>query len=177
MYKGNKFKNGVGAHLLKALFYEVSEQTDRPDVLYTLKQEDTADVQDEKRVYLSLHRLYVEFGDASEYEFAKKYFDGWTHWKKLIECNWFKPYLAEMREELDVKLKAEALVNLRSIASDGLNKNHYMANKFIIDNGLGVKKDARGRPSKEKIKAEADRMFQIKDEVNEDFERIKGSVN
>lgn len=173
MYRGNKFKNAVGAHLLKALFYEMAVDFERPDVLYTLKQEDTADIQDSSKVYLSIHRLYVEMEDASEYEFAKKYFDNWTHWKKLIECNWFKPYLAEMREELDVKLKARALNSLRKVAADKLNKSHYMANKFIIDHGLGVKSDNRGRPSKEKIKAEADKMFTAKTEIDEDYERIK----
>ena len=177
MYRGNKFKNAVGAHLLKALFYEMAVDFERPDVLYTLKQEDTADIQDSSKVYLSIHRLYVEMEDASEYEFAKKYFDNWTHWKKLIECNWFKPYLAEMREELDVKLKARALNSLRKVATDKLNKNHYMANKFIIDHGLGVKSDNRGRPSKEKIKAEADKMFSAKTEIDEDYARISNPIN
>ena len=172
MYRGNKFKNAVGAHLLKALFYEVSEDGTRVDCLYSLKQEDSPDIQDNSRIYPSIHRLYVEMGDATEYEFAKKYFDNWAHWKKLIECTWFKPYLAEMREELDVKLKAVALNSLRSIASDESNKNHYMANKFIIENGLGVKKDARGRPSKEKIKEEANKLFLDKNDVDEDFNRI-----
>lgn len=176
MYKGNKFKNSMGAHLLQALFFETTiDFQNKADVLYTLKLEDH-DVTDvttgEAKRLPSLHRLYVELEDASEYEFAKKYFDGWSHWKKLCECNWFKPYLAEMREELDVKLKARALNTLRSVAEDKTNKSSYMANKFIIEQGLGVKKDNRGRPSKDKIRAEAEKLFVTKSEVDEDFERI-----
>ena len=177
MYKGNKFKNSVGAHLLQALFYEMAVGTDRNDVLYTLKLEDTYDVNDPSKLYLSLHRLYVEMEDTSEYEFAKKYFDNWTHWKKLLECNWFKPYLAEMREELDVKLRARALNQIRDVAANTLDKNHFSANRLILDKGLAVKTDNRGRPSKEKIKAEADRMFQIKEEIDDDFSRISGQLN
>lgn len=169
MYKGNKFKSVVGSHLLKAIFFEEAINTDRPDCVYTLKVEDH---EYEGVHYPSLHRLYVEMEDQSEYEFSKKYLDGWTHWKKLIECNWFKPYLDAMREELDVKIRARSMNALRRIAEDPDNKNHYMANKVIFDNGLAPKSDKRGRPSKEKIKAEADKLFQSSNEVNEDYDRI-----
>lgn len=169
MYKGNKFKNSVGSHFLKAIFFEEAVNVERPDCVYTLKQEDHAA---DNTVYPSLHRLYVEMEDTSEYDFAKKYLDGWSHWKKLIDCNWFKPYLADMREELDIKLRARAVNNLRDIALDPTNKNHYMANKMIFENGIAPKADNRGRPSKDKIKAEADKLFQSSDETAEDYNRI-----
>ena len=170
MYKGNKFKNSMGAHLLQALFFETTiDWSEKSDVLYTLKLEDH---EVDGKVYPSIHKAYVSMADASEYEFANKYFDGYTHWKKLCNCNWFKPYLDEMREELEVKLKAEALNRIREIALDKSNKSHYMANKFITEHGLGVKKDNRGRPSKEKIRAEADKLFKSSDEVTEDYNRI-----
>lgn len=166
MYKGNKYKNPAGAYLLKALFWEeTNDFSDKTDVLYTLKQDD-------HEGYPSIHRLYLEMEDAPEYDFAQKYFSNWTHWSRLTECNWFKPYLLEMRTELDVRLKARALQALRETAADKNNKNSYMANKFIIDQGLGLKKDSRGRPSKEKIRAEADKLFKTSDEVDEDFARI-----
>lgn len=165
MYKGNKFKNVMGAHLLKALFFEIAVDSDRPDVLYTLKLED-------HEGYPSLHRLYIEMEDSSEYIFAQTYFDNYSHWKKLCACQWFKPYLDDMREELDLKLRARALNNLRDIAEDKANKSNYLANKFIIDNGLAPKRDNRGRPSKEKIKQEADKLFKNSEEVDEDYNRI-----
>ena len=108
MYRGNKFKNAVGAHLLKALFYEVSEDGTRVDCLYSLKQEDSPDIQDNSRIYPSIHRLYVEMGDATEYEFAKKYFKSSQDlramaWRKaenkLTEED--KKLLAEMQKEYD----------------------------------------------------------------------------
>ena len=110
--------------------------------------------------------------DSSEYLFAQTYFDNYSHWKKLCACQWFKPYLDDMREELDLKLRARALNNLRDIAEDKANKSNYLANKFIIDNGLAPKRDNRGRPSKEKIKQEADKLFKNSEEVDEDYNRI-----
>lgn len=170
-YKGNKFKNAVGAHYLQALFFETSiDFKNRESVLYTLKQED-------HEGYPSLHRLYIEMKDVSEYEFAKTYFDNWSHWKKLLECSWFKPYLEEMREELDVSLKAEAINKIRLTASNPNDKNYYNANRFIENKGLAIKKDNRGRPSKEKIRSEADKLFKAVGEVDEDYERITGQVN
>lgn len=166
MYNGNKFKNIMGSHLLKALFFEEAVDTDRPDVLYTLKLDDHLG-------YVSIHKAYVAMEDATEYEFALKYFDGWSHWKKLTACNWFKPFLDDMREELEVKLKARALNQIRKAAEDLDNKSSYVANKFIVDQGLHVKKDNRGRPSKEKIVQEANKLFQTKEEVDEDYERIQ----
>lgn len=165
MYKGNKFKNVMGAHLLQALFFETAVDVERPDCLYTLKQE-------AHEGYPSIHQLYVSLSDASEYSFALSYFDNLSHWKKLTACNWFKPYLEAMREELDLKLRAEALNNLKNIAADKSNKSHYLANKFIIENGLAPKKDARGRPSNEKIKEAASQLFKTSEEVNEDYERL-----
>lgn len=165
MYKGNKFKNIMGTHLLQALFYEQAIDTDRPDVLYTLKLED-------HEGFPSLHRLYVELEDTSEYVFAKTYFDNWAHWKKLCACNWFKPYLEEMREELDLKLKQRALDRLKAIAEDPENKSHYLANKLIHEQGLSIKKDNRGRPSKTSVVEEANKLFKTSEEVNEDHNRI-----
>lgn len=173
MYRGNKFKNSVGAHLLQALFFEMCVDVSRPDTLYTLKTEDhDAD----NKTYVSIHRAYVDMEDTSEYNFALKYFDNWAHWKKLIECSWFKPHLEAMREELDTKLKARSLEKLKEIAADPLNKNHYMANKLIYENGLHLKKDNRGRPSKVKITEEANKLLQTSEEVNEDYERIFGTT-
>ena len=171
MYKGNKFKNAQGAYLLKALFFEESSDTDRPDTLYTLKLEDY-DVEGEK-LYLSIHRAYVALAD--EVKLANQYFDGWAHWKRLCACNWFKPFLEEMREEVDVNVKAKAINAIREVSMNPEDKNSYNANKFLLENGVAIKKDMRGRPSKEKIKQEADKLFVLREEVDEDYERIFGA--
>lgn len=140
--------------------------TDRPNVLYSLKDYDNNDLP-------SLHRLYLECNDPTEYSFAKKYFDGWTHWKKLIACNWFKPYLEAMREELEIKMKAEALNNIRYKAGEN-GKDGLAANKYILEKGYVDKDDKRGRPSAATIKREADKLFKDKEDVIQDWNRLNG---
>ena len=156
------FKNASGTHFLKALFFETALEPDRDYVLYTLKQED-------HRGYPSLHRLFVEENDPTEYLFAIKYFASWTHWKMVKECNWFKPYYEAMKEELELKIKAKALVDLMKAKEDP--RNTVQVNRYLIEHGWD-KEDKRGRPSKEKVKQEADKLFKEKDIILADWERL-----
>jgi hypothetical protein len=157
------FKNTSGAHYLQALFYETALEKNKDYVLYTLKQED-------HKGYPSLHRLYVEADDPLEYEFAKKYFASWTHWKMVKACNWFKPYYDAMKEELDLSIHTRALKELRESAEDP--KNTVQVNKYLLDKGWEAKDDKRGRPSKKSIKEEADKMIKENDVVADDWGRI-----
>lgn len=162
----NRFKNTNGQHYLLALFFETATDSERANVVYTLKLEDHNGLP-------SLHRLYIECDDPTEYTFAKKYFDGWAHWKKLIACSWFKPYLEAMREELEIKMKADALNNIRYKAMEN-GKDGVTANKYLIEKGYVDKNDTRGRPSKETIKREADKLFKDKEDVIQDWNRLNG---
>src|SRR5690606_3372668 len=125
-------------------------EKDRDYVLYTLKLED-------HQGFPSIHRLYVEAGDPTEYEFAKKYFDGWAHWKKIRECTWFKPYLEAIREELEIAIRSKALYELREKSNDP--KSGVQVNRYLLEGGWKDKDDKRGRPSKETIKREAEKIF------------------
>lgn len=158
-----KFKNSSGTHYLKALFYEIALEPNRDYVLYTLKQED-------HNGYPSIHRLFVEANDPTEYEFAKKYFASWSHWKMVRECSWFKANYEAMKEELEMKIKADALRHLRNARNDP--KNAVQVNKYLLAGGWADKTDTRGRPSKARIKEEADKLVKENDVVNEDFVRI-----
>jgi hypothetical protein len=158
-----KFKNSSGTHYLKALFYEIALEPNRDYVLYTLKQED-------HNGYPSIHRLFVEANDPTEYEFAKKYFASWSHWKMVRECSWFKPSYEAMKEELEMKIRSNALRDLRESSEDP--KNTVQVNKYLLDRGWADKTDTRGRPSKQKIKEEADKLIKENDVVENDFARI-----
>ena len=157
------FKNASGAHYLQALFFETALEQNKDYVLYTLKQQD-------HRGYPSIHRLFVEMNDPTEYNFAKEYFASWTHWKMIKDCTWFKPYYDAMKEELEVSIRAKALADLRASAEDP--KNTVQVNKYLLDKGWVDKTDTRGRPSKDTIKREADKLFKDKQELEEDFSRI-----
>jgi hypothetical protein len=165
----NKFKNGSGAHLLKPIFYEL-DNAEKTFAVYTLKDYDhTVD----GVTYPSLRRLYVELADPTEYTFALTYLDGWSHWKKLCEANWFKEHLREWREELEVKLRAAALLKIRETAAAD-KKESFQAQKFIVQGGWKSpeEKEKVGRPSQAKIVEEAEKLFKERSVHDEDFDRL-----
>ncbi len=157
----NQFKNSSGVFLIRELFYE-GVGVDKSSVLYTLKDEDY-------QGYPSLRRLYLLEDDPTEYLVAEKYFGGWPHWKKLSTSTWFLPYLTPIREELEVRHRAQYLKSLRSDALSG----DKVSSKYLLDR---FEKDtaSRGRPSKQKIKEEADRLFRETENVKDDLSRILG---
>ena len=161
----------MGGLLLKAIFFEET-LSDKTNVVYTLKNHDHLG-------YPSLYRLYMETDDPTEYDFAVKYLDGWEHWVRLCENTWFKPYVTAWRKELEVRNRARALKNIKDVASSSSNPNSYQANKFLVSGGwkeAGPKRRA-GQPSKDEVKAEAKRLAEISQTLDEDFERITGKVN
>lgn len=154
------FKNASGAYLTKQLFYEFSV-TERDRVLYTLKDED-------HHGFPSLKRLYLEEGDESEYQVASKYFGGWSHWKRLLQCSWFLDYLSEWREELAAKQSAESLARIKQAAEKG----NVSLDKWLLDRGLSDQKMPVGRPTKERIKQEAQKIVLDQRDVQDDLSRL-----
>jgi hypothetical protein len=154
------------------LFFETT-LADKSTVLYTLKDEDHLG-------YPSLYRLFMEFEDVTEWEFAQAYMDGWEHWQMLCACTWFKPYVTRWRQELELKLKAKALKAIRAEA-EGEGKMSYAANKFLMEGGWKEKdtsaKPGRGRPVKDNSEKEAILEKEAKLRVNEDFERLNIKPN
>lgn len=164
----NPFRASSGQRLLKGLFYEET-LADKTNVVYTLKNWDHMG-------YPSLYRLYMEADDPTEYTFATQYLDGWDHWEILCECNWFKPYVQKWRKELEVRAKARALLAIKALAADPSKKESYQANKFLINSGWKEKPVGRGagRPSKEDVQKEAQKMAQDAKTTDEEFQRIQG---
>lgn len=158
---------GSNNWLTKALFLEQS-YSDKTYIRFTLKNYDHEGLP-------SLYRLYMEEMDPTEVVFAQKHLGGWQHWKELQECIWFKPYLTVWREELELRLKAKALANIRSVSLDGESKSCYDANKFLLSGGWKTpeeKKSKVGRPSKEAIKQQAEQLFRQSQETESELERI-----
>jgi len=174
-----KFKNASGAHIVKPMFLELDD-TDLRYAQYTLKDYDHTF--HNGIVYPSLRRLYVEMGDPTEYEFATTYLDSWVHWKKLSEASFFQEYLPAWREELEVKLRATALHRIKVRASSD-EKDSFAADKILLSGGWKRPESKTsaasrvGRPTKEKILLEAERMFRDNTDSDVDFERIMGKPN
>lgn len=171
----NPFKNTQGQHLTKQLFFE-NELSQNDCAIYTLKDYDH---EVRGKVYPSLRRLYVEMEDPTEYLFATEYLDGWAHWVKLKSASFFQEFYKEWVLELETRLKAKALLSIRKMAEDG-GKDALSAHKILLQGGWKdpeEKKQKVGRPTKEKIKHEADLLFKTQSEFDEDFHRILGKPN
>lgn len=158
-----RFKNINGKHRTWQLFYELIDQADRPYCVYTLKDR-------EHQGYPSIKQAYLEMEDITEYDFANKYFDGWIHWERILNSAMVREHVNQWRKELELKIKAKALKALMKEAQEG-GKESVSINKFLVQRGY-VDKDTKGRPSKQQIKEEADRLASMELALAEDMERI-----
>lgn len=116
--------------------------------------------------------MYMELCDPTEYLFANTYLADWQHWCTLCEAEWFKPYVARWREELELKLKAEGLARIIQEAKEPGREGHS-ATKYLLEKGW--EKDGRptkGRPSKEAIRTEAHRMASEASEIDKHITRL-----
>jgi len=57
----------------------------------------------------SIHRLYVEHNDLSEYDFAVTHFYSFAHWELVKSQSWFIDQYRLMRKELEAKLQSKSM--------------------------------------------------------------------
>ena len=170
----NKFKTDSNIRYTKALFYETS-YTDTSCILYTLKDQnwETTDGRPLKSFYL----LFMEYceNDPSEFTFAKECLDGWDHWLMIRDAVWFKPYYAKWKEELFIRVKSKALVNIIK-ESRTFSKNSFSINRYLLEKGWepqGGTKHSKGRPSTSDIKKAAVEALEAQETLSKDMQLIK----
>lgn len=144
------------------------ETSDKSEyVLYTLARTSNE--------YPSLYELFMIEEDFTEFEFAKKFFESYQHWKELTNQAWFMPHIAEWREELELKVKARNLKSLIDKATEDSGVAKYLlGNKWVNDaQKHNPVVNLRGRPSKEEIKAHLRLITMDQKEAEQDYERIR----
>jgi hypothetical protein len=161
LYKDNPFRDNMGHRLFQMLFWELSKN--KAMALYTLKDFDHEGCK-------SLYRLYMAEMDPTEYRFATKYFDSYDHWIAISKKQWMSPFIARWREELDIKLRSEALNRIVTESKSG-SKSSFMANKFLLEKGWAAK-DKKGRPSKDQVLSAAKELAKDNEVTNEDYLRV-----
>lgn len=168
-----QFRASNGVYFTKQLFYEYSAPNERYLSLYSLKDEDfTTSIKDEDgnpeiRTFPSLRRLFLEEGDITGYKVASKYFAGWPHWTRLLKSAWFVDFITLYQEELQMKLASEQLSSLIQKANDP------KIAQYLLNNGYLKKESNVGRPTKEKILKEAERISVDHQDINDDLFRIE----
>jgi len=146
-----QFLDSTGRPITQALFLEIGYTQ---FAVYTLKDNDH--IWNDK-VYPSIKRLYLEMNDPTEYKFANTYLLGWKHWKRICENKALKGYIAEWREELELKLRCQGIIH----ALDSAKSGSFQAAKWIADRGWESR--GAGRPSKDEI--EREKKFQTRVEA------------
>lgn len=114
----------------------------------------TWDVTYQGREYRSLHKLYVDSNDPSEYTFANTYFYNFAHWELVKSHPAIRPHYDVMRKELEAKLSTKAIQAMIAQVMSGTATQatlKFLANKEYIDaptSRPASTSNARGRPSK-----------------------------
>lgn len=160
MNKQETMLDSMGKFRTQSLFLELGYGA---DALFTLKDQDH---EHDGTTYLSMKRLYLEFEDPTEYEFANSVLLGWKHWQRMCENKVIRKHIDEWREELEVKLRSQAIRD----AIQEAKKGHFQAAKWVADRGWSTR--GAGRPSKAEIEKEKSIQAKIDNEYGADVIRM-----
>lgn len=164
MIDRNTFIDSGGRFLTQSIFLEFDYNTDL--AVYTAKDYDH---EYNGKLYPSLKRLYLQEEDPTEYIFANKHLAGWPHWQRLCDNKWVRNFINQWREELEIKLRAQAVRALRDMCNS--ENGNFQAAKFLADRGWD--KRAPGRPSKAELEKAAKIGQRLDDEFTGDVARME----
>lgn len=164
-YKPDKsrFKDDKGRYIVQGLFLEDRYNADM--ATYTFDGEDK---NYKGTVFPSLKKLYLEYGDPTEYKFANEYLYDWDHWQRLCKNAVVSRHIEKWREELRLALISDGIETMITLSAEGKS---YQAAKFLADAGWDVQK--RGRPSKEEVEGELKKRADAEKEFDDDFQLLK----
>ena len=152
--------DSMGKMRTQSLFLELGYNE---EACFTLGDEDK---EYKDKTYPSLKRLYLESGDPTEYKFATEHLLGWKHWQRMCENKIIRRHIDEWREELEVKLRCQAIGDAITLAKSG----QFQAAKWVADRGWATR--AAGRPSKSEIEHEKKVQARIDEEYGADVVRM-----
>lgn len=152
--------DSMGKFRTQSLFLELGYGT---EALFTLKDQDH---EHDGKIYPSMKRLYLEFEDPTEYEFANTVLLNWKHWQRMCENKVIRKHIDEWREELEVKLRSQAIRD----AIQEAKKGHFQAAKWVADRGWSTR--GAGRPTKAEIEHEKRVQSKITNEYDADVVRL-----
>ena len=141
------------------------------EAIFTLKDED---ILYKGRTLYSLKKIYLSYDHIPkyEYDFAMDVFGSWEHWVILSTEAQVKEHIQAWQEELEIRLKSEAMRNLLKVSRSEGN-SATQANKFIVDKGWDVK---AGRPTKEEKQRQIRQDSKVRENIAEDMKRLNLSV-
>lgn len=131
----------------------------------------TRALKESKEEWDQLRLEYLEARDPLEYDFVQRsnIVESWKHWNFILASPYCRPDVDRWREELEIKLRAEAL---QEIIKNSKTEKGFAAQKFLLEKGWDPK---RGRPSKEEVEGEKVKRAAVISEVDELFERASAA--
>lgn len=154
-----KMIDTMGRPLTQGLFLEVNYS---PYAIYSL---DDNDKEYKGKIYPSLKKKYIEEADIGEYHFATTYLLGWKHWLRMNENKLLREHFDEWREELEIKIRSEAIKTLVEDMSDNFQAIKWLAEK-------GWERKTVGRPKKFDLEKENNMRKRINEEFEADVIRL-----
>jgi len=167
-------KDDFGRYRTATLFWETrrsaDDRSERYPPLFTLKP---TPFEHEGVVYPSLKAIYMSYDHIPnfEYDFAMDVFGSWDHWKKL-EGSIIKEHIKAWREELEIRIKADAMKTVLAQSRD-TDKGLAAARALLAGEDKGTK---RGRPSKEEVARQQKIDARVRETLEEDMARLNLSV-
>lgn len=96
-------------------------------------------------------KVYVDVADPTGYRAMEILIGDWEHWKLIVSNQTIAPLVDEWNDEVNTKLRSEAVAHLRRLAS-----TKDSAAKCILMGEWEPRK--RGRPVKDRTKPEPSRV-------------------
>lgn len=155
----SKYRDSMNRFRTFSLFKETNKFTDNYEAVFVLHEDD--------KDLPSLKRIYLSYEDPTEYQFALDVFDSWDHWERLTNCTFFKPYIKQWREELEVKIRSNAIKEIKQTAK---TSKGFAAQKWLAEKGW--QPNGKGRPRKEDVEREARVQAKMKAREEEDFKLV-----
>jgi len=163
------FKDIKGAFRTQSLFCEFKNPN--YEAMFTLKDQDHTVGEN---TYRSLRELYIHYADPTEYSFAMGVFGSLHCWNKISKNKVLLEWIANWREDLEVKLRSEGVLAIRDLATDESSKSRLAAAKWLAEKGWEGSK--RGRPPKHEIAKNAKMKTRVEESISSDYERIFTTV-
>lgn len=167
-------KDKTGKWKVGSLFYEYRLKGVVP--YWTVKDQD---ITVDGVVYPSLKKTYLDCEDPTDYTFAMEVFNSWQLWERVRKSRLLQERMINSwRDELNVRLMSKGVLGV--IKEVGRGKGSLGASKYLIEEGWLPNKEkpnGYGRPSKKRIRQEAQKLIRVHQDVDSDLDRIETILN
>lgn len=141
-------------------------------VLFIQYAETEEEKQNAKYDMENFHEVFLDEADLTEYKAAMRLTGSWEEWSRF-KHQWptFRYNIAKWKEELEVKLRSDAMSKLVSLVASKSDQTAATVCKFLVQSGWD-KREGAGRPSKTEMRKQAQEIARVAADTKEEEDRI-----